>query len=70
MATLKIEDKILYDMPGLSEKTGMGIVTLRTYVREGKLKAVKVGKAYWVDEKEIAKLFTTGTGEMFKRGKG
>jgi excisionase family DNA binding protein len=58
MATLQIENKILYDVPGLSEKLGVGINTIRTYIRGGKLSAVKVGRKYWVDEKELASLFT------------
>ena len=68
MATLQIEDKVLYDIPALSEKIGIGVMAIRRYVRTGKLKAVKVGRKYWIDESDLAKLFTTGTGSVGKRG--
>ena len=66
MATLKIEDKTLYDLPELSEKMGVGIETVRMYARSGKVRAVKVGRKYWVDSEELKRLFDTGTGPMLK----
>ena len=61
MATLQIKNKTLYDIPELTKKLGVGKYTIRRYIKLGTLKAVKVGRAYWVDEEELDKLFATGT---------
>jgi excisionase family DNA binding protein len=61
MATLQIDDRTLYDIPEISAKLGVGIQTVRMYVRKGTLKGVKVGRRYWIDEKDLSKLFDTGT---------
>jgi len=58
---ITIDDKILYTLPEIREKTGLGLTTLRMYVRTGILQAVKVGVKYLVDEKELKRIFTEGT---------
>ena len=40
----------VYNLKDLSKKLKISIRTLRKYVRSGKLKAKKVGKAYYVTE--------------------
>jgi excisionase family DNA binding protein len=62
MAVLQIDDRTLYDIPEVSAKLGVGVYTVRGYIRKGMIKAVKVGRKYWIDEKDLAKLFETGTG--------
>ena len=67
MATLQIENRVLYDVPELSEKIGASVHTIRAYIPEGKLGAVKVGRKYWVDEKDLASLLDKGTHPLTKR---
>jgi hypothetical protein len=43
----------VYDLKALSKKLSIGIRTLRQYIIEGKLKAKKVGKAYYVTEPNL-----------------
>jgi len=61
---ITIDDKILYTLPEIREKTGLGLTTLRMYVRTGILQAVKVGVKYLVDEKELKRIFTEGTHKL------
>jgi len=44
---------IFYTLPQLSEKLGIGILTLRKYIREGHLKAKRIGKAYYVLDENL-----------------
>lgn len=69
MATIQIEGKTYYDIDGIVEKIGVGKFTVRSYVRSGKLKAVKVGRRYWIDEKELSNLFAIGTGTVIRKSK-
>jgi len=43
----------VYDLKDLSKKLKISIRTLRVYVKSGKLKAKKVGKAYYVTEPNL-----------------
>ena len=43
----------VYDLKDLSKKIKISIRTLRKYVTSGKLKAKKVGKAYYVTEPNL-----------------
>ena len=43
----------VYDLKDLSKKLKISIRTLRIYVKIGKLKAKKVGKAYYVTEPNL-----------------
>jgi len=69
MGELQLEGRMFYDIPALSERMGVGIQTIRMYVRTGKLKAVRIGRKYWIDEKELVKIFAQGTGEPVKMPK-
>jgi len=69
MATIQIEGMTYYDIDGIVEKIGVGKFTVRGYVRSGKLKAVKVGRRYWIEEKELSNLFATGTGKVARKPK-
>ena len=69
MATLQIAGKTYYDIDGIAEKIGVGKFTVRGYVRSGTLKAVKVGRRYWIEEKELSNLFATGTGKVVRKSK-
>ena len=44
----------------LAQKLGIHIVTIRRYVRQGKLKARKIGRSYYVS-KDSLKGFVDGT---------
>ena len=43
----------IYDLKELSRKLNIGRRTLREYVKKGKLKAKKIGKAYYVTEPNL-----------------
>ena len=43
----------VYDLKDLSKKLKISIRTLRKYVKSGKLKAKKIGKAYYVTEPNL-----------------
>ena len=43
----------VYDLRALSTRLGIGIRTLREYVKRGELKAKKIGKAYYVTEPNL-----------------
>ena len=44
---------LVYDLKDLSKKLKISIRTLRKYVKNGKLKAKKIGKAYYVTEPNL-----------------
>ena len=43
----------IYDLKDLSVKLKLGIRTLREYIKNGELKAKKIGKAYYVTEPNL-----------------
>jgi len=43
----------VYDLKALSVKLNIGIRTLREYVKNGKLKAKKIGRSYYVTEPNL-----------------
>ena len=43
----------VYDLKALSDKLNIGIRTLREYIKAGRLKAKKIGKAYYVTEPNL-----------------
>jgi len=43
----------VYDLKDLSKKLKISVRTLRQYIKIGKLKAKKVGKAYYVTEPNL-----------------
>ena len=62
METVKLFDDIeLIKLVEISKKLGIHIVTLRRYIKNGKLKAQKLGNSYFVS-KENFKEFINGGG--------
>jgi excisionase family DNA binding protein len=43
----------IYDLKDLSKKLKISVRTLRKYVKSGRLKAKKVGRAYYVTEPNL-----------------
>ena len=43
----------VYNLKDLSKKMNIGIRTLREYIKRGDLKAKKIGKAYYVTERNL-----------------
>src|SRR5687768_7159963 len=50
----------LYSAEQVAERLGLHVKTVRNYVREGKLKAVRIGKQYRIASEDLAAL--TGGG--------
>ena len=51
----------VYDLKALSDKLNIGIRTLREYVKAGKLKAKKIGKAYYVTDPNLMAFLEPGS---------
>ncbi|MEX0890362.1 MAG: helix-turn-helix domain-containing protein [Balneolaceae bacterium] len=56
----KIGDLTLYSVDDLHEKLGISKMTLRAYLREGKLKGRKMGVKWFVTEEAIRSYFEEG----------
>jgi len=54
---IQIGDIRLYSLKELSEKLGVSEVTLRTYLREGKIKGRKMGTTWYVTEESLREYF-------------
>jgi excisionase family DNA binding protein len=52
----------LFDVNGAAQILTVSPWTVRSYIRQGKLKAVRLGKLVRVDEAELLKLITESTG--------
>jgi excisionase family DNA binding protein len=55
--SIKLGDMALYDVEELSEMLGVGIPTIRKYLREGKLKGIKPAKRWYVSEEALKDYF-------------
>jgi hypothetical protein len=63
---LQLDNKTFLDLAEVVDKTGMNLITIRNYIKEGKLNAKKVGVKYWVSETALAEFFETGSSEPVK----
>ena len=50
---ITIEDQTVYNLTDLESRLHVSKKTLRTYIREGKLKARKIGREQFVTEKNL-----------------
>ncbi len=60
--TIKIGKKQFYNVEALSGMLFIPVDTVRKYIREGKIKAIKVGKFYLVSIENLDK-FLSGEGD-------
>lgn len=51
----------IYDLKDLSKKLKISIRTLREYIKNGKLRAKKIGKAYYVTKSNLMALLDPDT---------
>lgn len=54
---IQIGDLKLYSLQELSESLKLTLISLRSYVRQGKLKARKVGTRWYVSEDNLKEFF-------------
>jgi excisionase family DNA binding protein len=54
---IQIGDIKLHSLKELSEKLGVTKVTLRTYLRSGKIKGRKMGTTWYVTEESLGEYF-------------
>jgi len=54
---IQIGDIKLYSLQELSEKLGVTKVTLRTYLKNGKMKGQKMGTTWYVSEESLREYF-------------
>ena len=57
--TIKIENKIYYTVKDLVKNLGLSDVTIRNYLRDGKLKGYKPAKNWYVSQDNL-KAFLSG----------
>ncbi len=50
---ITVGDLKMYDLEEISKKTGISVVSLRKWIRQGKLKAKKIGVKYYVSEDSL-----------------
>ena len=53
---------VFYRLPQLSEKLGIEIPTLRRYAKEGRLKAKKIGKSWYVLDANLREFLSPDKG--------
>lgn len=55
--SIKLGDLTLYDISDLAEIFKMNKVSLRAYCKEGRIKAKKIGKKWYVSEGNLKEYF-------------
>lgn len=50
---INLESIKMYDLQEVSEKIGISVVSLREWIKQGKLKAKKLGVKYYVSEDSL-----------------
>ena len=55
----QIGDLTVYDVEGVAEALDLTPYKIREYIRQGRIKANKIGKRYWVTEDDL-KTFVRG----------
>jgi excisionase family DNA binding protein len=60
--TIKLGKKQFYNVEALSKMLFIPVDTVRKYIREGKIKSIKVGKRYLVSVENLDK-FLSGEGD-------
>ena len=54
---IRIGELTLYDLEELSEKLQVNVRSLRRWIREGKIKAKKLGVKYYITEQNLTEYF-------------
>lgn len=54
---IKIKDMTLYSVPEVSQKLNVTTVTIRNYLRQGKLKGQKVMGRWFISEEDLVEFF-------------
>jgi excisionase family DNA binding protein len=60
----------LYSPQQVAERLGLHVRTIRNYVRDGRLRAVRIGKQYRIAPKDLAKLTGQAPSAFESRGPG
>ena len=63
----KIRDIILYSVPELSQALNVTTVTVRKYLKQGKLKGKKVMGRWFISGEEVTEFFTNTPTISYKR---
>jgi excisionase family DNA binding protein len=58
---LEVNENAFYTLPELSAKMNTAITGLRSWIKQGKLKATKVGRQYMVKGKDLLSFIEAGT---------
>lgn len=60
----KIGSLVLYSVDDLHEKLGLSKMTIRAYLREGKIRARKLGVQWYVTEEALREYFNEPSGQV------
>ena len=63
---INLESIKMYDLKELSEKIGISVVSLREWIKQGKLKAKKLGVKYYVSEDDLIEFLKKGSDKETK----
>lgn len=63
---ITVGDLKMYDLEEISKKTGISVVSLRKWIRQGKLKAKKIGVKYYVSEDSLIEFLKKGSDKETK----
>jgi len=65
---INLESIKMYDLQELSEKIGISVVSLREWIKQGKLKAKKLGVKYYVSEESLIEFLKEDEKKQNKKG--
>lgn len=63
---ITVGDLKMYDLEEISKKTGISVKSLRKWIRQGKLKAKKLGVKYYVSEDDLIEFLKKGSDKETK----
>jgi|TARA_B100001971_G_C18100220_1_gene488401 excisionase family DNA binding protein len=58
----EIDGVKVFTVEEVAEMMNLHVLTVRSYIKDGKLKAKKVGKRYWITEADLKSLFVNAEG--------
>ena len=65
---LTVSGRTLYTVLELSEKLNVTTVTIRNYLKQGKIRGQKAMGRWFISEEDVTKLKNMGVGELFTPG--
>ena len=64
---IKLEHTVAYNAKEAGDKLGMSAYTIRKYIRNGLIKAKKIGRAYYITDKALEEYISADTKDEVSR---